>query len=253
MQFTIDVVNGLKFSIPFPEKGETPATITIDWGDGNIVTVPKGTKLVWDDAFTHTYAETDRYQITLTSEASASKQQIPKFNFRNRYNQVDPKKLVSLDTPLLNMNEESLANSFLGCKNLEKVAEGLFEKNTEVTDFGLCFSDCEALATVPEGLFATNTKATTFENCFFSCTNLTLNEYIFVDKNQSYMNRFKDQKMNFHSCFRNVGKNSTKAGKAPDLWNYTGNEDWNIMACFKDCRMLNNRDVPKNGDWGPTL
>lgn len=171
MQFTVKVESGdLGFSIPFPDSGVTPAAIMVSWGDGTpVVVVPKGTTLAAGDKFEYTYAAAGTYTITIGSDATADKQQIPELNFYQRASSYNPNKLVSLETPLLNMNCSSLSKAFYSCEKLTTIPGNLFEKNTKATDFSGCFYYCRALQTIPGGLFASNTAATDFNSCFFNC------------------------------------------------------------------------------------
>ena len=171
MQFTVKVESGdLGFSIPFPDSGVTPAAIMVSWGDGTpVVVVPKGTTLAAGDKFEYTYAAAGTYTITIGSDATADKQQIPVLNFYQRAGSYNQNKLVSLKTPLLNMNCSSLSKAFYSCEKLTTIPGNLFEKNTKATDFSGCFYYCRALQTIPGGLFASNTAATDFNSCFFNC------------------------------------------------------------------------------------
>ena len=171
MRFTVKVESGnLGFCIPFPDSGNTPATITVSWGDGTpAVVVPKGTTLATGDKFEYTYAEAGTYTITIGSGATADKQQIPVLNFNQRGSSYNPNKLVSLETPLLNMNCSSLSKAFRICENLTTIPGNLFEKNTAVTNFSNCFYYCKALTAIPGNLFEKNTAATNFSFCFFNC------------------------------------------------------------------------------------
>ena len=171
MRFTVKVESGnLGFCIPFPDSGNTPATITVSWGDGTpAVVVPKGTTLATGDKFEYTYAEAGTYTITIGSGATADKQQIPVLNFNQRAGSYSYNKLVSLETPLLNMNCPSLSKAFYSCENLTTIPGNLFEKNTAVTNFSNCFDYCRGLQSIPGNLFASNTAATNFSGCFFNC------------------------------------------------------------------------------------
>ena len=123
MQFTVKVESGdLGFSIPFPDSGVTPAAIMVSWGDGTpVVVVPKGTTLAAGDKFEYTYAAAGTYTITIGSDATADKQQIPELNFYQRASSYNPNKLVSLETPLLNMNCSSLSKAFYSCEKLTTI------------------------------------------------------------------------------------------------------------------------------------
>ena len=199
MRFTVEVESGnLGFSIPFPESGNTPANITVDWGDGTaVVAVPKGTTLAAGDAFQHTYAVTGTYIITITSDATTDKQQIPVLKFEQRTGSYNTNKLVSLETALLNMDYFNLNNTFKSCEKLTTIPGNLFEKNTMATNFSFCFSNCSStqLTTIPEELFAKNTAAENFSRCFQGCEALkTIKGGLFANNKKA---------TSFSECFSN--------------------------------------------------
>lgn len=228
MQFTVKVESGdLGFSIPFPDSGVTPAAIMVSWGDGTpVVVVPKGTTLAAGDKFEYTYAAAGTYTITIGSDATADKQQIPELNFYQRASSYNPNKLVSLETPLLNMNCSSLSKAFYSCEKLTTIPGNLFEKNTKATDFSGCFYYCRALQTIPGGLFASNTAATDFNSCFFNCDLLKeIPSELFAKNTEA---------RGFTSCFANCkgltaipGNLFEKNKAATDFKN-----------CFQSCRAL---------------
>ena len=233
MQFTVEVESGdLGFSIPFPESGNTPANITVDWGDGTAaVAVPKGTTLAAGDAFQHTYAAAGTYTITITSDATADKQQIPVLNFYQRAGSYNQNKLVSLKTPLLNMNCSSLSKAFYSCEKLTTIPENLFEKNKAATDFSGCFYYCSALQTIPGGLFANNTAATDFNSCFFNCNLLKeIPSELFAKNTEA---------RGFNYCFANCkGLNAI-----PENLFEKNTAATNFSYCFYNCILLGS--IPK--------
>ena len=63
-------------NIPFPESGNTPAELTVDWGDDTPpTTVASGTALSSNDDFNHTYAAAGTYTLTITSGQTDKTQQ----------------------------------------------------------------------------------------------------------------------------------------------------------------------------------
>ena len=199
MRFTVEVESGnLGFSIPFPESGNTPANITVDWGDGTaVVAVPKGTTLAAGDKFEYTYAAAGTYIITIGSDVTADKQQIPVLKFEQRTGSYNTNKLVSLETALLNMDYFNLNNTFKSCEKLTTIPGNLFEKNTMATNFSFCFSNCSStqLTTIPEELFAKNTAAENFSRCFQGCEALkTIKGGLFANNKKA---------TSFSECFSN--------------------------------------------------
>ena len=227
MRFTVKVESGnLGFCIPFPDSGNTPATITVSWGDGTpAVVVPKGTTLATGDKFEYTYAEAGTYTITIGSGATADKQQIPVLNFNQRGSSYNPNKLVSLETPLLNMNCSSLSKAFRICENLTTIPGNLFEKNTAVTNFSNCFDYCKELQSIPGGLFASNTAAINFSTCFNHCDALTtIPESLFANNTEA---------TKFSQCFADCTALTTIEARL-----FANNANINISYCFSGCTAL---------------
>ena len=228
MQFTVKVESGdLKFNIPFPESGVTPAAIMVSWGDGTpAVVVPKGTTLAAGDKFEYTYAAAGTYIITITSDATTDKQQIPVLNFEQRAGSYNPNKLVSLETPLLNMNCSSLSKAFRICENLTTSPGNLFEKNTAVTNFSNCFDYCKALTAIPGNLFEKNTAATDFSNCFYYCKELqSIPKELFASNTAA---------TNFSYCFSSCKALTT----IPESLFANNTEATKFSQCFADCTAL---------------
>ena len=228
MKFDIKVESGsLDFRIPFPTSGNTPADIdiTVDWGDGKEVTmVPGGTALSSADGFKHPYTDANTYTITITSsQIDATKQQIPRIKFDGN---SDAKKLISMNTPILNIGTYYFSYCFKGCTNLTSLSPGLFDKNTQADDFGDCFTGCTSLTELPPGLFDKNTQADDFGYCFDGCTNLTSLPQGLFDKNTKVTD--------FDSCFRGC-KSLTELPKGL----FDNNKDvTNFSSCFGLCDNL---------------
>ena len=237
-----DDAAGLGFKIPFPPTMfAVPASTVVGWGDDTFSVIPQGTRTGPDDAFNHLYPQAGTYTITITSGKAAAERQIPPMAFSNR-NDLDnynPKKLISVDTPLLNMGASDLTQLFYNCGNLATIPATLFEKNTAAENFQTCFIDCKKLAAIPAGLFDKNTAATNFYFCFSGCNIATLNKNIFSATGA--LDRFKDQEMNFSYCFKDAcSQNSGGIGAAPELWKYErGSATWNTAECFTDARFTN--------------
>ena len=227
MTVKVDDTNGLGFNIPFPEYKIVPANTVVDWGDGSSSLIPQGTKTTSNDAFNHTYSQADTYTITITSGKAATEQQILPMNFYSkRKGNNNAKKLVSMDTPLLNMNTLELFQLFGDCSNLTTIASGLFDKNTAVTSFELCFYGCSTLAEIPVGLFDNNTNVKNFSGCFQSCSSLKAILEGLFDKNTAVTN--------FSGCFS--GCSSLTA--IPDGLFDKNTAVANFGYCFQDCNTL---------------
>ena len=173
MTVRVDDTNGIGFNIPFPTGYAVPANTVVDWGDNSSSVIPQGTETTSNDAFNHTYSQAGAYTITITSGKATTKQQILPMNFfSNRTGNNNAKKLVSMDTPLLNMDTRKLSDLFRNCSNLATISDELFDKNTTATDFEFCFQRCSTLKAIPDGLFNNNTNVTSFASCFQYCSNL---------------------------------------------------------------------------------
>ena len=225
MTVNVDDTNGLDFNIPFPGYKIVPANTVVDWGDGSSSVIPQGNRTASNDAFNHTYSQAGAYVIAIASGKAATEQQILQMSFYSYKTEGDnAKKLVSMDTPLLNMNTTSLQSLFFGCSNLSKVSVGLFDKNTAVTNFQYCFRACSSLTEIP-GLFDKNTTVTNFSYCFYDCSNLTTIPDGLFDKNTAVTD--------FGDCFYGCSLKKIPAGLF----------DKNTVvadfgSCFSGCHML---------------
>ena len=176
MALTVKVSDdNLSFNIPFPESGNTPAELTVDWGDDTPpTTVASGTALSSNDDFNHTYAAAGTYTLTITSgQTDKTQQQIPAITFNQRVDNSNALKLISIDTPLLNTQAMSFGDCFNSCASLSSIPAGLFDNNTQAMVFSRCFFGCTSLSSIPSGLFDKNTLATNFGSCFSGCTSLS--------------------------------------------------------------------------------
>lgn len=176
MQLVVEPTN-MQFNIPFPTDGRpSPAYITVNWGDGTVTRVPKGTPLDGKEGFSHEYlwlVVGQPLTITITTDQLDETQpQIPEFNFKYRTGDGNKAKLISIKTSLLNTGATDFSSCFEGCTALQNIPKELFEKNTLVEDFSGCFRNCTVLQSIPARLFDKNTQATHFSNCFSNCTAL---------------------------------------------------------------------------------
>ncbi len=235
MSLTVKVSgSNLIFKIPFPTSGNTPAKLTVDWGDGSIPTpVASGTALSSNDNFNHTYAAAGEYTIVITSgQADMTKQQIPDINFYSYRNEnSNNNKLISIDTPLLNTLAEDFRDCFSECKSLSGIPAGLFANNTQATDFTNCFSYCKSLSGIPAGLFDKNTQATNFYGCFSYCSSLSGIPTGLFDNNA--------KTTSFGECFIGCTLLSGIPAKLFDK----NTEVTDFISCFKECALL--KSIPK--------
>ena len=216
MRFTV-APTGDQTDFTFPFAAATNGyTLTVDWGDGSErTTIPNGTGTD-SGLLTHPYTAGKSYQITLTTDAPATGEQMPRWSFGGK---ASASMLVSMDSPMLNMN---------------------------ATNFTSCFSGCTSLATIPEGLFANNKKVTSFNACFQDCTKAVLNSDIFCNETTQKTTHFVDMTtaVDFTNCFNNVGSDpSANSGStAPALWEYTYGAGVTSTSCFTGCTNVTNYD-----------
>lgn len=286
MSFTIDLTNYDKtFIIPFPKTGTTGNyTLTIDWGDNNKTTVNPSTNL--STPIQHTYAENKQYTITITTtQTDATQAQMPDFIPGNNYDVTNnnSKKLILMNTPMLNTGQTSFEYCFYECTNLTTIPADVFDKNSQVTDFtscfyraglieipaGLfdkhteakifeaCFQECPELTTIPDRLFANNKKVTTFQGCFLKSPKIKIHPNIFCNEADGEgLTRFIEvSSINFSQCFGSLaGGSSTEPGTAPELWDaskYTLPTKVSLAYCFSASNLTNWNSIPKA--WGGPL
>lgn len=262
MQWTIQISDSNQsdrtFAIPFKTSGETSFTYRVDWGDGNIVDIPKGTTLSTSDEFVHQYGNTGSYTLTITSAiGDYTTLQIDPFVFgsyrgtsNGDSNYKTLRRLVSIDTPLLNFGT-SADYIFKGCSALETLPkecfiyneavnsmesafqnsgivtlpQGIFDPLVNVENFRNLFNSCSKLGELPKALFAKNIKAYDFYYCFSQCTNVVLNEYLFISNESEKATRFANmtQPIDFTSTFKNCSNelSASTSNNVPELWEYT--------------------------------
>lgn len=232
MSFTIDTRNNnatdATFILPF-QATLFGYTLMVDWGDNQTDKYPSRTALN-NTNMTHTYATPGKYTVTITStQTDYAQEQMPKLDFYYNYGFTNNNalKLVSLDTPLLNMGT-NFAHCFHECKKLTRIVSGLFDKNPNATSFSYCFENTALTGEIPSGLFDKNTKATDFSYLFSQCTGLT-------GEIPSGLFNNNPEVKNFSNCFDGC---SQLSGAIP-----TGLFDYNTVAtdfsyCFNNCEKL---------------
>ena len=227
MTVRMDDTNGIGFNIPFPTGYAVPANTVVDWGDNSSSVIPQGTETTSNDAFNHTYSQAGAYTITITSGKATTKQQILPMNFfSNRTGNNNAKKLVSMDTPLLNMDTRKLSDLFRNCSNLATIPDELFDKNTTATDFEFCFQRCSTLKAIPNGLFDNNTNVTSFASCFQYCSSLAAIPDGLFDNNTNVTS--------FAGCF----KACSSLAAIPDRLFDNNTNVTSFNDCFYDCNTL---------------
>lgn len=265
------------FSLPL-EATLSGYSLIVDWGDGQTKTFPDGTKLK-EENMTHTYDQAGKYTVTITStQRDGTKPQMPKLDFYNIYGSAQ--KLLSLNTPLLNMgtdlkdcfaycmrlttisarlfdnnpDAETISGCFESCTELTgEIPAGLFANNTKVTSFFRCFAGCTGLTgEIPAGLFDKNLAATNFSYCFDACKNLKPTANIFCDDANDRSTRFVGKEMDFDNCFQNCGAETDGTGTFPALWEYTMEAKSSHSNCFTGAKATNAGNVPTGtgNDWG---
>lgn len=129
-------------------------SFTIDWGDGNTLTIPAGTALT-TSILSHTYASQGQYSIRITSATK----KMPVLNWSTSGNVNGNKyKIVQHNTPLLHFdpscpNSSSVAYFADGCENLDTISNGFFMYNSQVRNYDYAFNGCIRLTHVPNDIF----------------------------------------------------------------------------------------------------
>ncbi len=230
--------------IPFCLYEAQNASMTVDWGDGNIETYTSA-NAVQNFCPTHQYANAGEYTIKMESD-DFSRLHI----WINLFGEEgDPyvyyTTLKSVDEPLPqiagahiwwyneNTGEEEIVdidNSFYGCfwycTSLQSIPSGLFDNNVAVTSFGNCFGSCTSLQSIPSGLFDKNTQATRFSNCFADCSSIRSIPSGLFDKNTAATS--------FDGCF--YGCSSLQSIPSGLFDKNTAVTDFG--GCFIDCTSL---------------
>ena len=126
MKLTLQITSGYT-DVILPFSGYTPSTCTVNWGDeyatndGDRAYYPELTCSSGHDAtnyFKHTYKEPGTYQITIkSSQVEAGKAQIASLDLYTEGQNFN-KNLVSIDTPLLKMDNGSGYQLFSYCTKL---------------------------------------------------------------------------------------------------------------------------------------
>jgi hypothetical protein len=262
MSFTVNTYNGnydATYILPLSAT-LNGYSLYVDWGDGGeTAEFINGTTLNQDN-MTHTYDQAGTYTITLsTTQKDKTKVQMPKLSFGENYKNVNNNcgKLISLDTPLLNMGTD-LSNCFYGCYMLTQIPEGLFDNNKAVTDFNNCFAYCGRLTQIPAGLFDNNPNVTDFSNCFGGCSELLQIPAGLFDNNKAVTDfsycfyvcnvltqipegLFANNKAvtNFRECFEGCYNLKPTANifcnEATEKATRFAGKQMNFICCFQDC------------------
>jgi len=209
----------------YPYAFTCPAELTIDWGDGNTITIPQDAWLEDNTIAMHTYAAAGDYTVTIYSaQTSVSQIQMPPISFSNG---VTNGQLMAVLTPFPNMGAAaSFDNCFEGCSGLSSIPSDLFKYNTGATSFFSCFSGCIGLSSIPSDLFRYNTEATSFFYCFSGCSGLS--------SIPSDLFRYNTEVTDFSSCFSGC---SGLSSIPSDLFLYNTGVT-SFASCFEDCSGL---------------
>lgn len=238
--------------IPFNLYQQPGVVLNVNWGDGTKSRLTEADYLVDDSrASVHEYETAGTYQVSV--KISGFKRAyilslLNNFSSSTINNAIASlywwkRTLVSVDNALprlkgknyyrtetststLIKNSNLAACCFDGCRSLQSIPSGLFDKNTQVTSFGSCFAGCSSLTSIPEGLFKKNTLVTDFSYCFNSCTSLQSIPSGLFDKNTAVTT--------FNSCF--YGCSSLQSIPSRLFDNNTAVTSFN--NCFYGCSSL---------------
>lgn len=191
--------------IPFCLHNVEGASMTVNWGDGNIENYSPS-NATENHCNVHEYAEAGIYTITITS---ASFEDL--YIWSNIYDEyyrlaIYRDTLIAVNTPLPKLagvygpigsgdydgwQDDTLTWCFGNCSNLSNIPENIFINNQHITDFSHCFQSCN-LSTIPAGLFNNNINATDFSSCFYGNTIQTIPDGLFNNNVNA---------TDFNSCF----------------------------------------------------
>ncbi|HOG41116.1 MAG TPA: leucine-rich repeat protein [Bacteroidales bacterium] len=205
----------------------SPANLTIDWGDGSGYRTFNQGDPIGETIDTHNYVNAGDYTVTIYSNnPNYSSKQIPQITFY-KYSSVN-QLLTAVVTPFPNMGADatSFEECFYQCTQLTTIPADLFRYNTQATSFRKCFIFCNGLTSIPSGLFSYNTAATNFNSCFYGCTGLSSIPAELFNNNT--------QTIDFRSCFANcTGLTAIPANL------FTSNDQAQIFEnCFNGCTGL---------------
>jgi len=234
-------------------SASSPATLTINWGDGKPDTIiSEGTSLT-ETVASHIYDNAGNYTITITSdEIDPTKKQMPQITFYK--NNLPIEQLTDILDPFLNMKAQYFDQCFESCPQLETVPADLFKYNSGATSFTYCFQNCLQLEYIPTDLFIYNTQATNFTGCFSRCTKLASipSELFRYNTEAAYFNscfdhcsgltgtipaelfKYNTKAERFYNCFRNC---SGLTSIPNDLFRYN-TQTTTFRGCFADCTGL---------------
>jgi hypothetical protein len=129
----------------------------------------------------------------------------------------------------INVSTHSFEGTFITCTSLTTLPTDLFRYNTLADNFFVTFQGCSNLETLCPDLFRYNLLVTTdgFEGTFKDCVKLQLRSDIF---GPDLTTRFLYAGVSdFNECFDRASFSGTQ-GTAPDLWNATFPEVWEVSV-----------------------
>ena len=207
------------------DEKNSPANLTIIWGDGTANTTIASGAILTKEIASHKYATAGNYTITIFSDkADPSYKQIPQITFYN-YSFGDTKLTAILD-PFPNMGAQNFDEDFLACSRLASVPAELFKYNAGAISFVRCFENCPQLSSIPSELFRYNTQATDFFGCFMRCSGLA--------SIPAELFRYNTQARCFRRCFDHC----TELASIPaELFRYC-TQATDFSYCFNECNQL---------------
>ena len=185
------------FTLPLDTVDEIDYRMCIEWGD-NSVTLIKEKDKIDEEVCSHEYSDAGIYVIKVYSVED----KMPKINFYNNYSSKDfnSYKLVSIDMPLLEMEDVDITAMFRECMQLEDLCPDLLVYNTKIEVVDNLFTDCHSLSkveewfeytpylescketflnciniqTIPENLFLYGENIKSFQGCFSGCSSISV-------------------------------------------------------------------------------
>ena len=131
------------FTLPFERVESLDYKMCFEWGDNSVTLLNENDSLT-EEACTHTYEESGIYVVKVYSVED----KMPVINFYDNYSSIsfNPYKIVSVDTPLLEMDTIDVSNMFRYCVQLEDLCSDLLINNKQIEVINNLFTNCYSLS-----------------------------------------------------------------------------------------------------------
>lgn len=158
MKYTVSVSDNGYVNLPVYQPTYTPDTvIKIDWGDGSTQQLEQGVSVSRSNI--HQYTAAGEYQISISTESN----KLTDLYFR------DYRELVSLDSPILNINDDGRFSNYLfSDTQITTFPVDLFINNSQLVSLGGTFSNTN-ISEIPRGFTKFLPNLQSVDNAFSNC------------------------------------------------------------------------------------